>query len=260
MLPPPHHTLMPFTKHLCHPLLPTYIASFFVTRITGHKYRISGLPPVPSPVGVKSSNLRSFLLKSHTYDLAAFQLTRLVIFNVPFRVISPGHWVPLTMPTPFNQRRQVKRPFPAGSPLSLFTTSCRLSLSIYVNLDNTLSSGCIYFWTLSPFHIYFYIPSPANLLSVSPLASAQASLPPSGPPRGITTTPSPIFPLLCLHLILSLLPLPAQLISVGRAPSTDCGAGQDPGSAPTASEHHRCHHTLPTIPMPTSHNTNHLHP
>ena len=118
MLPPPHHTLMPFTKHLYHPLLPTYIASFFVTRVTGHKYKISRLP---SPFGVKSSNLRSFLLKSHTYDLhlAAFQLTRLVIFNVPFRVISPGHWVPLTMPTPFNQRRQVKRPFPAGSTLSL---------------------------------------------------------------------------------------------------------------------------------------------
>ena len=116
-----------------------------------------------------------------------------------------------------------------------------VSFCLYVNLDNTLSSGCIYFWTFSPFHIYFYIPSPANLLSVSPLASAQASLPPSGPPRGITTTPSPIFPLLCLHLILSLLP-PASSADLS-GPSAQHGLWRRAGSRQRA-------HRLRAPPLP----------
>ena len=112
--------------------------------------------------------------------------------------------------------------------------------------------GCFWFppILISPFHLLLAFDIPP--LSGSPLASAQASLPPTSPPRGITTTPSPILPGLSLHivnpLLLSLLP-PSQLISVGRAPNTDCGAGprwnrrQQQHSAPPASEHHRCHHT-----------------
>ena len=64
---------------------------------------------------------------------------------------------------------------------------------------------------IPPFHLLLAFDIPP--LSGSPLASAQASLPPTSPPRGITTTPSPILPGLSLHIVNPSPPFPPPPLS-----------------------------------------------
>ena len=73
--------------------------------------------------------------------------------------------------------------------------------------------GCFWFRPIliPPFHLLLAFDIPP--LSGSPLASAQASLPPTSPPRGITTTPSPILPGLGLHIVNPSPPFPPPPLS-----------------------------------------------